>query len=132
MDKKFKLGLDLHGVSDTATEFFSLITRLLVENNCEVHIMTGALTGERLTQQLIDSKVTYTHLYSISDTLIESGNPVRYDEKGNPWFSTEEWNKAKAIYAQEHNLDITFDDTEVYGDFFKLPFAYVKIDMKKS
>jgi len=131
MKKIFKLGLDLHGVSDTAVDFFSLITKLLVENNHEVHLMTGSHRGESLDQQLKDAKITYTHLFSISDYLLDNGNPVRY-EGDNPWFSDEEWNRAKSIYAKQHKIDLTFDDTEVYGDYFEFPFAFIKIDMKDS
>ena len=131
MKKVFKLGLDLHGVSDRATDFFSLITKLLVENGHEVHIMTGSHRGERLDAQLKAAGVSYTHLFSISDFLVNNGNPVRY-EGDNPWFSDDEWNQAKSIYAHQQKLDLTLDDTEVYGKFFKLPFAYIKIDMKES
>lgn len=130
MKKVFKLGLDLHGVSDRATDFFSLITKLLVENNHEVHLMTGSHKGEALDAQLKKAGVTYTHLFSIADFLVDNGNPVRY-EGDNPWFSDEDWNKAKSIYAHKHKLDLTLDDTEIYGDYFKLPFAYMKIDMKR-
>jgi len=130
MKKVFKLGLDLHGVSDRATDFFSLITKLLVDNGHEVHLMTGSHKGERLDQQLEAAGVTYTHLFSISDFLYKSGNPVRYDENNNPWFSDEEWNEAKSIYAKQKKLDLSFDDTEVYGDYFEFPFAFIKIDMK--
>lgn len=131
MKKIFKLGLDLHGVSDTAVDFFSLITKLLVENNHEVHLMTGSHRGERLDQQLKDAKITYTHLFSISDYLLDNGNPVRY-EGDNPWSSDEEWNRAKSIYTKQYKIDLTFDDTEVYGDYFEFPYAFIKIDMKDS
>ena len=45
MKEVFKLGLDLHGVSDTAVDFFSLITKLLVANGHEVHLLTGSHRG---------------------------------------------------------------------------------------
>jgi hypothetical protein len=131
MEKKvFKLGIDLHGVSDTASEFFTLITKLLIADGNEIHLMTGSHEGEKLTQQLKEAGVNYTHFFSISDYLKTSGKNVRYDDKGNPWFSNEDWDSAKSEYAEENNIDLVIDDTERYNEYFTTPFAYMKIDMK--
>ena len=50
--KIYKLGLDLHGVTDKVPDFFSILTKLLVENGHEVHLMTGEHEGPLLDEQI--------------------------------------------------------------------------------
>lgn len=42
---------------------------------------------------------------------------------GNNMFSEEDWNKGKAIYCAQQEIDLHLDDTVEYGDSFKTPFA---------
>jgi hypothetical protein len=39
--KKLKIGLDIHGICDANPEFFSELSRLFVNAEHEVHIITG-------------------------------------------------------------------------------------------
>ena len=107
-----KVGLDFHGVIDIHPEKFSRLSKVLVEAGCEVHIMTGNRLDEDFKGILGQLGICYTHLYSLTDHLIE-----KYGRE--MVFPTEEWNKLKHTYAMEHGLDIIFDDSDEYHKHFK-------------
>lgn len=131
--EKFKLGLDLHGVIDKTPKFFSLISKLLIENGHEVHIMTGEHSGENLEKQLNDCNIDYTHLFSIADYHKENGAAINYDSDGNPWMDSKLWDKSKAEYAEKNELNLVIDDTARYGAYFKsLPFMAVDIHLPNN
>jgi len=46
-----KVGLDIHGVVDVRPEFFSELSKLLVSNGHEVHIITGGSVKEGTVMQ---------------------------------------------------------------------------------
>ena len=126
----YKLGLDLHGVSDKVPRFFSLITSLLVENGHEVHVMTGEHITPVLYKQLSEHKIAYTHVFSISEWHKNQGTEMSYDSDGNPWMDSKVWDASKAVYAEENKLDLVIDDTARYGAYFKSAiFMAVNIEL---
>lgn len=62
-----KIGLDFHGVLDKHTDFFSELTKLLVANFWQVHIITGAKITADFIARLDAFGTDYTHLFSIVD-----------------------------------------------------------------
>lgn len=125
--KKLKIGLDLHGVSDKLPDFFSEMSRLFIEAGHEIHIMTGELITPKLHEQLENCNIHYTHLFSISQHHKDIGTKMWFDENNTPWIDKDLWNETKGKYAEEHGLDITFDDTEIYAEYFRTPFVFVRI-----
>ena len=125
-----KIGIDIHGVLDK-NPFFKHMALAMCFNQCgnEVHIITGTsreLALKDLEKLEIIEGFHYTHLYSITDDLISRGIPVEWKDGNNPLFPYEEWDKAKAEYCAKNNIDIHFDDTVRYGDYFSTPFALVR------
>lgn len=127
--KPYKVGLDIHGVLDTAPEFFSHISQLLVIAGCEVHVITGAECTPELIQQLKDLGISYTHFFSIVDHEKSIGTPITYLSPGNPKIDDEIWNKAKAQYCSVNQIDMMLDDSPIYGDHFTTP--YIQLIVKK-
>jgi hypothetical protein len=124
-DKKaLKVGLDLHGVISANPDFFSAISKLLVDSGAEVHILTGS-HSEEILAELEGYKISYTHLFSIADHHKSIGTPIRYDENGEPWIEGELWSRSKGEYAEKVGLDFHIDDSRSYGIFFKTPYAQI-------
>ena len=117
--KIYKLGLDLHGVTDKVPDFFSILTKRLVENGHEVHLMTGEHEGPLLDEQIEECGIVYTHLFSIADWHKRRGTDMSYDADGNPWMDSKTWDASKAMYAEEEGIDMVIDDTARYGTYFK-------------
>ena len=121
-NKKIKIGIDIHGVIDTNLNFFKVLTKLLVDNGHEVHIITGAKIGNEMPF-LKKHKIFYTHLFSITDHHIKNGTKIVWDKKDKPHLDTYLWDKTKAEYCKKQKIDIHFDDSDIYKHFFKTPYA---------
>ena len=115
-----KFGLDVHGVIDTNPAFFAIYTKALVDAGHELHILTGPKRSV-VEPYLKEHGIVFTHFFSI----VESADPfkVRWEDKDNPWLDTEQWNRAKAKYCIENEIDLHVDDSDVYGTYFKTPYA---------
>ena len=114
MKKKIKIGIDIHGVADTIPEMF----RILNESDIEIHIITGGSITKKFKDYITNLGIRYDYLFSITDSLIDNGENVRWEDSENPWFDALAWDSAKAKYCEEHNIDLMFDDTERYAKYF--------------
>lgn len=131
------LGLDIHGVIDSHRKFFSELTNVLqLANNTlgarhEVHIMTGPRAVDIKPEEL--EGIWYSHLFSITDHNLAKGVPIEY-VNGQPFMNEYDWNRSKADYAREKNLDLVIDDTLEYHHFFSTPVAWfqAKTDWHKK
>lgn len=127
-----KIGLDLHDTIDAHPKFFAELTKILQHQNIhyyefpdfvphEVHIMTGAKMSAEVKEALKD--IWYTHFFSILEQAIKDGVEIAYNSKGLPWMDSHYWNKAKALYAMEHQLDLVIDNDAVYAEHYVTPCA---------
>ena len=66
--------------------------------------------------------IQYTQIFSLLDYFASRGK-VEYFDNGNFKVPDELWNKAKADYCRENNIDIQIDDTASYGNDFSTPFC---------
>ena len=120
-----KIGLDFHGVITAIPMFFAMLTKMLVDNDHEVHILTGQKDCEKIRKQLEDYSIKYTHFFSITTYHEGIGTKVTYDKKGNPWMDDEIWDRTKGDYCRENRIDFHFDDSDTYGKYFTT--VYIKI-----
>ena len=122
--KKWKIGLDLHGVISDMPEFFAFLTDIIVKSGGEVHIITGGATKDD-KKLLNDYKIRYTHFFSIVDYHVEINTPTsgKHPKYGFDMISDEEWDKTKADYCSRNKIDLHIDDTLIYNSFFTTPFA---------
>ncbi len=125
-----KLAFDIHGVVDSLPKLFSIISTLLVENNNEIHILTGSKWSKKIEDELENFGIKYTHHFSITDYHISINTPMRYADANNPWIDTGDkeqdnilWDRAKADYCAKHEIDLCIDDTMRYNEYFTTPFA---------
>ena len=125
---KFKLGLDIHGVVDAMPEFFSFLTDSFIKNGGEVHIITGGKWDKEFEDLLNSYGVKWTHKFSIYDYLVENN----YEKTGEVQFpdgtiqskfKDEDWDSVKGVYCADNNIKLHIDDTMIYNDYFKTPFA---------
>ena len=127
--KQYNFGFDLHGVITKHPEAFSVLTNVLVSAGHKVSIITGCANDGVLEEVLAQSGIAYTHIFSITSSLIEKDYTPRFDWDGRPIFPDGVWDRAKADYCAEKNIIMHFDDSDVYGNFFTTP--YIKIDSNR-
>jgi hypothetical protein len=120
-----KIGIDLHGVAFEYPEFFTTLGKLFIEAGHEVHIITGAVLNDKLKEKLrkhaIVEGVNYSHFFSIVQHHLDLGNEVNFDENGNPWMDEDVWNRTKAEYCQNNNIEMHFDDEKKHLISFSTP-----------
>ena len=124
-----KIALDVHGVIDSAPNFFSELSRLFRKAGSEIHILTGSeIKPGGMEEELKSYGMEWDFLFSITDHHKSKGESIRYDENGQPWIDDLQWDKTKAEYCEREGIDICFDDTARYGEHFKnTTFAHIKI-----
>ena len=135
-----KIGLDIHGVLDAQPK---LLIAMAMQYD-EVHVITGGsftdtnydLEGDlyKLGEQYFGYKVKWwTHEFSVYDHLLDIGAKTN-EELGiashHP-FPDETWNKVKAEYCTEHNIDLHVDDMMQYLEYFTTPFMFFKDPTRK-
>lgn len=122
-----KVGVDLHGVLDTNPEFFKAFIDTLMSQGHEVHIVSGCKASDML-KFLQKHKIKYDFIYSITTDFLTRTIPLPFklDKNKNPYFASKDWDKAKAVYCQNYELDMMIDDTLLYGKHFKTPFFLFK------
>ncbi len=124
----FKLGLDIHGVIDSLPDKFKILTSVLVDSGNEVHIITGGSWSDDLEKELKEMGIRWTHKFSIYEHLIKMDTPtcgsVTFpDGTVQLKFVDGYWDKVKGEYCENHGIDLHIDDTLIYNDHFKTPFA---------
>lgn len=118
-----KLGLDIHGVLDVRVEFFSKLTKVLINAGWEIHIITGSGT-EQAKREMTELGMSYTHIFSVCDHLVKTGAKTNAElgiASRYP-FPDETWNKVKSIYCIENKIDMHIDDMPEYLEHFSTPF----------
>lgn len=115
--KKFKLGLDIHGVIDHDPNFFKTLTEMLEGNDeIEVHVITGGTFKEE-KENLEKWGIKYDHFFSISDYHRCIGTPITYDKDCHIYLDDELWDRTKGDYCKDYNISIMIDDTYRYGQY---------------
>lgn len=118
-----KIGIDVHGVADSSPHLFSELSRILVDNGHEVHILTGAEHTEELEHEIrYILGLSFTHFFSTTSHHKNAGTEITYID-GNPYMDNKIWNRAKAEYCRKNDIQLHIDDSDVYGKYFKTPYA---------
>ena len=135
-----KLGLDIHGVIDSNPKLFLHIA----SQYDEVHIITGGsfkdtkydLVGDliELGHDALNRRTKWWDKeFSVFDYLLETQAKTN-EELGvashHP-FPDETWNKVKADYCREHEIDLHIDDMEQYLTYFTTPYMLYKEPTRK-
>lgn len=118
----WKMGFDLHGVVDAMPNEYRKIMGDLMRCGWEIHILTGA-PWEKEQMTLEELQIPFTHFFSIVDHHRAIGTPIQWDEKGNAHLDDYLWNQTKAVYCKVHKISVHFDDSDIYGMFFKTPYV---------
>ena len=127
-----KIGLDIHGVIDYNSEFFSRLSKKLIEKGHKVYIITGSMRTPEVEQQLKDWGIVYTDFFSISDYLISKGEKVTFSDPNNPWFESEAWNPSKGKFCEKEGIDFHFDDSIEYAKYFDKSICVMCFKIKHS
>jgi hypothetical protein len=114
-----KISFDIHGVLTEDHKSFIKLAKCGLFS--EVHIITGVTISDKLVTQLKnynEGKQWWTELCSIEDELMKVIPPEGFNEFNRPYWDNYTWNSFKGNYCNDNNIDLHFDDTEAYQEYF--------------
>ena len=111
-----KVAFDVHGVLDTYEYFRKLLNRSFM-NNDEVYIISGQLFDEEMEAFVKKHNLLYNHYISVTGELQDRGVEIDWSS-GLPFVAEELWNPVKAEICVRENIDIIYDDSNVYKETF--------------
>ena len=119
------IGIDIHGVINAKPDFFREFMATLIQGGAEIHVISGptiAQCQKELEALRIFPVTHYTKIFSIVDYHIAVGTKVIWTPEG-PEMDPYLWNETKAAYCEREKIDLHIDDSDMYGMFFKTPYA---------
>ena len=121
MKKNLKIGLDYHGVINHNPLFFKNLTRLALQDNHQIIVLSGGHKQD-VINYLQTNNIGYSNIFSLLDYFQEK-NLVTFYEDGSFFVPNDLWNKAKADYCLKNRIDLHIDDSMLYGVYFQTPFC---------
>lgn len=129
MIKVIKIGIDYHGVITANPNFFKDFNKYAIDNNCQVHIISGG-HKEDIKKYLVEKQIDFSTIWSMVD-FYDTLNKVKYYDDGSFKVDDVLWDSAKAWYCAQNNIDFHIDDSVIYGKYFTTPFCLYNILEKK-
>ena len=129
MNRKIKIGIDYHGVITANPDFFRKFNKYAIENNCLIYIISGGHKKD-IEAYLNKHTIAYSVIWSTLD-YYDDLQKVEYFDDGTFKVDDTLWDKAKAWYCVQNDIDIHIDDSVVYGKYFTTPFCLYNILEKK-
>ncbi|MBE6450473.1 MAG: hypothetical protein E7016_00735 [Alphaproteobacteria bacterium] len=129
MNKKFKIGIDYHGVITANPDFFKKFNRYALDNNCLIYVISGGHTKD-IEKYLTEKQISYSAIWSTLD-YYDKLQEVRYNQDGTFKVDDILWDSAKALYCAQNDINVHIDDSVVYGKYFTTPFCLYNILEKK-
>lgn len=123
-----KVSFDLHGVLNDLPDVFQFLTEAIIDKGGEVHIITGSTTEKALLElEELGFKegLNFTKVVGLPNYLEDLGCvSIGVNRQfGNLEYSDTDWNSAKGYYCKQNEINLHFDDTLEYGEYFLTPFA---------
>lgn len=121
MAMSYKIGLDFHGVINTAPDFFREFCNLLKEQKVEIHIISGG-PYETIREFLRLHKIKYDKIWCIYD-YFNARDEVKVFPDGSFHVDDYKWNAAKGEYCNTYDIRLHIDDSPIYGKYFQTPYC---------
>ena len=121
MNNPLKISVDYHGVITSNPIFFKAFNQLALNENIKIIVLSGAHNVD-VKAYLEKNHIPYTYVWSLLDDF-KQRNLVAFNDDGSFHVADDIWNKAKARYCKEQNIDLHIDDSMLYGLYFQTPFC---------
>lgn len=122
-----KIGIDIHNCISRYPILFKNLTDRWVAMGHRIHIVTGQewATAE---SEVKNAGIAYDEYFSIVDNHQRLGTEMwEKSEHTGYWMEDEIWNQSKGNYAKAWKLDIHFDDSKIYGQYFPDSCTYIQV-----
>jgi hypothetical protein len=116
-----KIGMDYHGVITANPSFFAQFNKKALEKGCFIYILSGG-SKKDIEPFLLSHRISYSTLWSLPDYFKTQHN-ITFFQNGTFKVDDLLWNKAKAQYCRENEIDFFIDDSMLYGHYFTTLFC---------
>ncbi len=116
-----RLGIDFHGVINTAPDYFTALAETAVAQGIEVHVISGG-PRQYIADYLRQINFPPHQLWCIID-VPEVNDKTQFFADGSFRVADELWDKAKGEYCQSQRIDVHIDDSAIYGRYFTTPYC---------
>jgi len=128
------VGFDIHGCIDLYSEFFSKLSKNLVKQGHNVHIVTGQ-EWDRVKGKVHKANVLYSHHFSVVDYHKSIGtemvNKKEHWQTEDQWFMDEKiWVRTKGDYIARENIHLHFDDSVEYAEYMPKFCTFILVPKK--
>lgn len=113
-----KIGIDYNKVINRNPEYWSKFTKDMKKLKHKIYIITGMSLDSHLMERLNTYDIKYDRIFSITDYHFASQTDMVFDG-GLPYMDDEKWDRTKADYCKREKIDVHYDDSEIYGKYFK-------------
>lgn len=113
-----KIGIDYNRVINRNPEFWSNFTKDMKKLKHKIHIITGMSLDSNLMEMLNRYDIKYDRIFSITDYHFANQTDMVFDN-GLPYMDDELWDRTKAEYCKKEKIDVHYDDSGIYGKYFK-------------
>jgi hypothetical protein len=114
------ISFDLHGILNKYPEILKPLLEMLSKDNV-VLVVSGPPEDDilkELSKLGYQHSVHYDNIISVTDYIKEKGIWMWKDKYGNLWCDDESWWSSKSEICEDYGIDILFDDSKKYGEYF--------------
>jgi len=114
------IGFDLHGILNKYPDILKPLLKMLSKRNVVV-VISGPPEDtviKELSKLGFKQSIHYDNVISVVDWLKEKGVTMWKDMDGNWWCDNINWWSSKAKICKEYCINILFDDSRRYGEYF--------------
>lgn len=126
-----KIWLDIHWVIDELPDFFSFLSRAIVDAWWEVFILTWIHWSDKIEEDLKKKWIVWTDHFSISDYHRKIWTQMVYKSENHPFIEDKLWDSSKAEYCKQNGIDLCIDDSAKYNDYFETPYCQLFTNKQK-
>jgi len=129
MINPLKISIDYHGVITSNPAFFKTFNQIALNKNIEIIVLSGAQSID-VKSYLEKNQIPYSCVWSLLD-YFKQKNLVSFNDDGSFHVADDIWDKAKARYCKEQNINLHIDDSMLYGLYFQTPFCLYAPSIQK-
>lgn len=128
MRRTKRIAFDMHGVLDTFAHIRQIADMVYLDPYSTMIIISGQMFDKNMQETLAARGIKFEEYYSITQELLSKDSSLITWINGKPYAEDKEWNRAKADICKREGIEILYDDSTEYAEYFEdIPTTYVQI-----
>ena len=122
------IAFDVHGVLDTYEHFRTMLSCFRKLPDYSIYLISGSLFDSEMQNVLGEHNIKFDKYFSITQELLSANPKLINWVNGKPYAKEYLWDSMKAIICQREKVDILYDDSPKYGQYFRgIDTTYIEV-----